>query len=184
MDSCGSYSLLRHFLSLEKSQGNYQDLNLTAQIKKIITTFFYLGYLPLIPGTFGSLVALIIYYFLKRSYYLLIPFHSLILILGFLLAGKTAKLFNRQDPPQIVIDEMNGMFICFLGLPPGQIGESPDMLILFLGFIIFRILDTLKPFPANRFHRQGGSLGIMGDDIVAAIYTNIILRFILSFLLK
>ena len=111
-------------------------------------------------------------------------FNCLILISGFLLSGKAAKLFSRPDPPQIVIDEINGMFICFLGLFPGQIGEGPDRLILILGFIIFRILDVLKPFPANRFNRLRGSLGIMGDDIVAGVYTNIILRLILSFLLK
>ena len=156
---------------------------LNAQIKKLITTFLYVGYLPLIPGTFGSLAGLFIYYFLKENFYILILFHCLILILGFLLAGETAKLFIRRDPPQIVIDEINGMFICFLGLFPGQIGESPDRLILSLGFIIFRILDAIKPYPANRFHHMRGSLGIMGDDIVAGIYTNIILRLIL-FLLK
>ena len=154
---------------------------LTVQIKKLITTFLYIGYLPLIPGTFGSLAGLLIYYFLKGNFYILILFHCLILISGFLLSGKTAKLFSHPDPPQIVIDEINGMFICFLGLLPGQIGESPDRLILSLGFIIFRILDVLKPFPANRFHRLGGSLGIMGDDIVAGVYTNIILRLILFF---
>jgi len=154
---------------------------LVAQIKKLITTFFYLGYLPLIPGTFGSVVGLFIYIFLRENLYLLILVHCLIIISGFLLTGETAKLFNRRDPPQIVIDEINGMLISFLGLSAAGAGIAADKLTLIAGFVIFRILDAIKPYPANRFHRLRGSLGIMGDDIVAGIYTNLILRLILSF---
>ena len=99
------------------------------------------------------------------------------------MAGKTAKLFKRRDPPQIVIDEINGMLIGFLGLSFGQAGILADRLILLGGFIIFRIFDALKPYPANRLHRLDGSFGIMGDDIVAGIYTNLILRVLLIFLL-
>ena len=96
------------------------------------------------------------------------------MILGFYLSGKAAKLFNRRDPPQIVIDEINGMLITFLGLPA-------DKVTLIAGFVIFRILDAVKPYPANRLHHQGGSLGIMGDDFIAGIYANFTLRLILSF---
>ena len=107
---------------------------------------------------------------------------SLTMILGFLLAGGTAKLFIRRDPPQIVIDEINGMLISFLALPLGQVAMPVDRLILIAGFVIFRILDVIKPYPANRFQRQQGSLGIMGDDIVAGIYTNLILRLVIFLL--
>jgi phosphatidylglycerophosphatase A len=155
---------------------------LIAQTKKLITTCFYLGYLPLIPGTFASVAGLYIYILFRESFYLLLLVHCLIIILGFLLSGKTAKLFNRRDPRQIVIDEINGMLIGFLGLSYGHLTSGQDRLFLLSGFIIFRIFDALKPYPANRLQRIGGSLGIMGDDIVAGIYTNIILRALLIFL--
>lgn len=176
-----------------KSQSDYQDLGLITQIKKhrlfslnylgiflskLITTCLYLGYLPLIPGTFGSVAGLFIYILLRKNLHVLLLAHFVIMILGFLLAGKVAKLFNRRDPPQIVIDEINGILISFLGLSVGQIGMSVNRSTLLTGFVIFRILDALKPFPANKFQRRRGSLGIMGDDIVAGIYTNLILRLI------
>ncbi len=148
---------------------------------KLVTTFFFIGYLPLIPGTFGSVAALLIYINLAGKPYFLIPIHFLIMILGFLLTGRAVELFNRQDPPQIVIDEINGMLISFLGLPIAQLGEPLDKLILIAGFVIFRILDVVKPYPANRFQRLRGNLGIMSDDIICGIYTNLILHLILAF---
>ena len=80
-----------------------------------------------------------------------------------------------------MIDEINGMLISFLGLSAAGAGIAADKLTLIAGFVIFRILDAIKPYPANRLQRRWGSLGIMGDDIVAGIYTNLILRLILSF---
>ena len=142
---------------------------------KLVTTFFYVGYLPLIPGTFASVVGLLLYAGLRERFNLLIPTHIVIMTLGFLFCGKAAKLFSRRDPPQVVIDEVNGIFLSFLGL-------SADRFILLAGFCIFRVFDALKPYPANRFQRRWGSIGIMGDDIIAAIYTNLLLRLILPFL--
>jgi phosphatidylglycerophosphatase A len=141
-------------------------------LTKLVTTSFFVGYLPLIPGTFGSVVGLFIYVILVENLCFLLLVNSLIIISGFLLAGKAAKLFNRRDPPQIVIDEIGGMLISFLGIPA-------DKPFLITGFIIFRILDAIKPYPANRFQRLQGSIGIMGDDIMAGIYTNLILHLIL-----
>jgi phosphatidylglycerophosphatase A len=165
---------------------------LIRQVKKLITTFFYLGYIPLAPGTFGSIAGLLIYIILRHNIYLLTAAATLTVALGFCLSGQVAKLFNRQDPQQIVIDEISGMLISFSGLPNGLQAvpagcplfsgfSGIDWPWLIAGFAIFRILDIVKPFPANRFQAQGGSLGIMGDDIVAGIYTNLILRAWLMF---
>lgn len=155
---------------------------MTAQIRKLITTFFYLGYLPLIPGTFGSLASLFIYIGIRQNPYILILVSCLIIILGFVLSGQTAAEFKRRDPPQIVIDEISGMLISFLALPACAVSGSFNRLTLILGFLFFRIFDSLKPYPANKVHRLGGSLGIMGDDIIAGIYTNLVLRAVLIFL--
>lgn len=150
-------------------------------IKKIITTFFYLGYLPLIPGTFASIAGLFIYILLREQHLFLILTHAIIIVLGFLLTGNTARLFYRSDPPQIVIDEVNGMLISFLGLSVGDLAVFVNRLILIAGFIIFRFFDVLKPYPANWLERRSGSIGIMGDDIVAGIYTNLVLRLLYIF---
>ena len=155
------------------------------KIKKLITSFFYIGYLPLMPGTFGSLAGLIIYIILRKNFTFLLCAELIIIILGFIFAGRAAKLINNPDPPQIVIDEVAGILISFTGLPLAGISNRLIYrLILPLGFIIFRIIDIVKLPPINRLHRGEGSLAIMGDDIIAGFYTHLALRFILFFMLK
>ena len=78
---------------------------------KLITSFFFIGYLPLIPGTFGSIVGLCIFIFLRHNPVILLLVGCLIMIIGFCLCGRAAKLFGRRDPPQIVVDEITGMLI-------------------------------------------------------------------------
>ena len=151
------------------------------KLKKIISSFFYIGYIPFASGTFASAAALAIYIITRNNFLLTLFIQIIILALGFILAGTSAKLFNRQDPSQIVIDEVNGMLLCFIALPQVVVGSLEDKIILGSGFVIYRIFDIFKPYPANRLQRLSGSVGIMGDDIVAAIYTNLILRILLSF---
>ena len=141
---------------------------------KLVATFFFVGYLPFAPGTFGSMAGLGLFLLLRENFNLLIGVTVLIMFLGFALSKKAARIFNRRDPGQIVIDEVAGIFLCFLGI-------STNSVILSVGFIIFRLLDLLKPYPANIFQRQDTSVGIMGDDIIAGIYTNLILRILLVF---
>ena len=83
------------------------------------------------------------------------------------------KLLNKKDPGCVVIDEVAGMLLALSFMPY-------DFRIIFLGFIIFRILDTLKPYPAARLQNMHGAVGVMGDDLVAGIYTNIVLQVILK----
>jgi len=140
---------------------------------KAISTFFFVGYLPLIPGTFGSIAGVGIFYLFNDSscqgYFI---FVFCIIILGLLTSGRAEKVFNKKDPGCIVIDEIMGMLIALSFLPL-------DPKIIILAFLIFRILDTLKPFPAGRLQNMHGAIGIMGDDLVAGVYANIILQVIL-----
>ena len=142
-------------------------------LTKAISTFFFIGYLPLIPGTFGSLAGLGVFYLLSGSsrinYFLFI---LCIIVLGLLTSGRMEKLLKRKDPGCIVIDEVMGMLIALSFLP-----AEPKIVIL--AFIMFRILDTLKPFPAARLQNLHGAVGVMGDDLVAGVYTNIVLQAIL-----
>ncbi len=141
-------------------------------IIKIITTFFYTGYLPFIPGTFGSLAAILIFYLVKNNVFAHLAVILILTILGLALAGEAEKIFNRQDPRQVVVDEVVGMLLGLLFLPY-------DIKLVVSGFFIFRLLDTLKPYPIRHLERRGGSIGIMTDDIVAGLYTNIVLQAVL-----
>lgn len=136
---------------------------------KCLSTFFYTGYLPLIPGTFGSLAGLLVYFLVRNNYYIYILTIGLLLAVGFLVSGKAERIFNKKDPSVVVIDEVCGMLICLMFVPF-------DIKYVVCGFVLFRILDTLKPFPAGRLQHLKGSLGIMIDDIIAGLYANILLQ--------
>ncbi len=138
---------------------------------ELITSFFYLGHSPFMPGTMGSLGGLILY-FIVRNNDILFAFSILSLFtLGVLFAGEAEKVYRRKDPAMIVIDEACGMLLALFFVPF-------NLYSVILGFFLFRIFDILKPPPARRLEKLTGSLGIMFDDIVAALYTNIILQII------
>ncbi len=143
------------------------------RLVNIITTFFYVGYFPFIPGTFGSLAGIGVYYLIKGSIvtYLFVVF--LLAVLGFVSAGQAERVFNAKDPKYVVIDEVVGMLLSLLFLPPY------DLKVVIMGFFVFRLMDTLKPYPIGLIERLHGGKGIMGDDIMAGIYTNIILQAVL-----
>ena len=141
---------------------------------KVTSTVFFIGYLPLVPGTFGSLFGVGLFYLLNGA--TSVTYFSFILgiiTLGLITSGQTEKLLNKKDPGCIVIDEVIGMLIALSFMPY-------DLKIVILGFLIFRILDTLKPFPIGRLQNMHGAVGVMGDDLVAGIYTNIVLQVILK----
>lgn len=140
-------------------------------IIRAISTVFYIGYLPLIPGTFGSLAGIIIFYLLKGNALTLILAACVLMVLGFIVSGAAERQEQKKDASCIVIDEVSGMLLSLLFLPY-------DIRLVVLAFLIFRILDTLKPFPAGKLQRMKGSLGVMSDDIVAGVYANIVLQVI------
>ena len=135
---------------------------------KTLSTFFYVGYLPLIPGTFASLVGVAIFYLTRGNFWPMILFTASIIILGYAVSGEAEKIFNKKDSKYIVIDEVAGMLLSLMFLPL-------DIKFVIIAFVLFRLLDILKPYPANRIQELKGSIGIMGDDIVAGLYTNLIM---------
>ena len=83
--------------------------------------------------------------------------------------GAAERHFGRTDPSQIVIDEVVGMWVTLFLNPvgwPGAVGA----------FLLFRLADIIKPFPADRLERLPGGLGVMADDAMAAVYANLVLR--------
>lgn len=137
-----------------------------------LSTFFYVGCLPFIPGTFGSIVGVFLFYLLKDSIPVYILFTSLLIILGFLITHEAEKILNKKDASCIVIDEICGMLLSLMFIPY-------DIKLIILAFFFFRIIDTLKPYPAGLVQELKGSKAVMGDDIIAGLYTNIILQAIL-----
>jgi phosphatidylglycerophosphatase A len=135
---------------------------------KTLSTFFYIGFLPLIPGTFASLIGIAIFYLIRGNFWLMTLLAASIIILGFAVSGEAERMFNKKDAKYIVIDEVAGMLLSLMFLPF-------NIKFVFIAFVLFRLLDILKPYPANRIQELKGSIGIMGDDIVAGLYTNLII---------
>jgi phosphatidylglycerophosphatase A len=137
---------------------------------KILATGFGLGYLPVCPGSFGSLVAVGIYFLLLK---LSPPFHLGIIILiffmGVWISNYAEIIWKQNDPGEVIIDEIAGYLIT-MGLLPFNLIKAA------VGFLLFRIFDILKPFPIRNIERIRGGWGIMLDDVMAGLYAALILR--------
>jgi phosphatidylglycerophosphatase A len=143
-------------------------------VKRIImalSTFFYVGYLPA-PGTSGSMAGIFLFYIIRGNTRLHLELTLFCLFLGIALSTEAEKITGKKDARFIVIDEVTGMLLSLLFLPY-------DIRLVVLAFLIFRILDILKPYPADNLQSLPGGLGVMADDIIAGIYTNIILHSVL-----
>lgn len=136
---------------------------------KLLATCCYIGYLPLMPGTWASIAALPIYYFLKGNHYLLLLLTLILLILGFWASSKFEEELKAKDPREIVIDEFSSQLLVFVFIPFSWAN-------LLLGFFLFRILDVLKIAPVRKLQHFPRGYGIMLDDIAVAIFVNLILR--------
>lgn len=139
-------------------------------LTKMIGTFFFVGELPFIPGTFGSFAGLLFYLSLGLDWGARhLAALAALLAAGFLFAGKASGYFGKKDARPVVIDEVAGIFIVFLGI-------RPQPLFFVAGFLIYRLLDIMKPFPAKQLEKIPGSAGIMLDDIICGCYANVLLR--------
>lgn len=132
-------------------------------LPRLVATLGGLGLVPVAPGTVASLIAVLAYFLL----YQISPYVPLLFLL-FLIpvavwgAGKYEASVNRQDPPEIVVDEWVGQFICFIGVEPG-LGA------LVAGFFLFRIFDIIKLPPVRRLEELPGGVGVVADDVAAGI---------------
>lgn len=138
---------------------------------RLIATVFYVGYMPVAPGSMGSFAALFLYYFIGADPVLLGVAIVLCILLGLLTAGRAEKLFGGKDSGEIIIDEFAGMLVSLYLLPP-------TMGYIVAAFLLFRFFDIVKPGPIRTVEKIGGSLGIMLDDILAGVYTNLILQIV------
>ena len=145
----------------------------------LLATGFGIGLIPVAPGTFGSILGIVLFLVLTHLNLPIFWFSLLILILYFfsyLAVQSTLNAVKRSDPGEIVIDEVLGMMLVMMTIPL-------DPKWIFLAFILFRIFDILMPWPINQVDSKlKNALGVMLDDFIAALYAGIIIMVISLFL--
>lgn len=147
-------------------------LMMNKKIESLVATVFYAGYFPVASGTIGSLLGMLLYYFVRDNAILCLVLGIVMFALGLLSSDSYEKRVKKNDPHEVVIDEFASVFIVYLFIP-----FSWDIFIV--GFFIYRLFDITKPPPIKSLEKLPGGLGIMLDDIFAAVYTNLILRLLI-----
>ncbi len=135
-------------------------------VLRTFTSVFFLGYAPVASGTFGSLPAIIVAWWSRKSSLYGLLLAVVLFVLGVAASDRVAKSLGREDPSEITVDEFVGMLIAFLWRP-----MTPLSVIVI--FVLYRLFDIFKPFPARQCESLPGGLGIMADDVVAGIYANL-----------
>lgn len=144
------------------------------QLIIFFATGIYTGYSPFAPGTAGSVVGLAIGYFCAPAWSshpaLFVAIFAVVFAVSCWIAGRAEEIFGEHDSSRIVLDEVLGMIATMFLNPlswPCLVG----------GFLLFRVFDIVKPFPASLIDRSmPGGPGVMLDDLFAGIYANIVLR--------
>jgi len=152
------------------------------------------GYLPLAPGTWGSLVGVALFVLVRGAlmklffgmsgqhklsllnvYYAVVAFELVVVfaiaLIGTWAASRTERLSARKDPGKVVVDEVVGQFIALIPVP---FLLQTAWWTAILAFVLFRFFDIVKPYPARRLESLESGLGIMADDIVAGAYAAIV----------
>jgi phosphatidylglycerophosphatase A len=142
---------------------------------RLAATLFLVGEVaPVAPATMASLLVAPFFYPLLAA-----PGFVQLLVAGVLVAiaipvSTRAERWYGHDASAIVIDEVAGMAVTFAVLPPPASGQ--EIWVLGAGFLLFRVFDVLKPFPANRAQNLPAGRGVVLDDVVAGIYANVCLQ--------
>jgi phosphatidylglycerophosphatase A len=156
------------------------------------------GYLPLAPGTYGSLLAVGFYVLLASTFssarytasfeapeFLVAAIHAVILLalmiyilVGIWAATRSVELLGNTDAPQAVVDEVIGQFIVFLFIP-----FTTSWLLIGMAFILFRLFDIWKPYPIDSLQDLPGGIGVCADDMLAGVYAGVCLSIIYALIL-
>ena len=138
---------------------------------KYFATLFGIGFIPLAPGTFGSLFAILIWYIFIDlfSIFYFIALFLFVLSVSFYLTDIYLDNYKKKDPSEVIVDEFLGQSIPLLFIVNFNIYE------VLIAFVTFRFFDIYKIYPINKIEDLKGSYGVILDDIVAGIYSLIIL---------
>jgi len=144
-------------------------------IYTILSTLLSIGYIPFMPGTFGTLAAALVYLSIPAAWLnsltgVLYVISGIIILffLGVYVSGKAEKKLGH-DVGSIIIDEFVGYFICILFLPK-------SLLMAIYTFVLFRVFDIAKPQPIRLSQKLKGGWGVMTDDVLAAVLTNLFMQ--------
>ena len=139
-------------------------------LAKVVATAFGSGYSPVAPGTAGSLVGLALFVPLAgRSLPVQLAAVAIVTVVGALAGGRVATILGLEDPGLVVVDEVAGQWVTLLALPFTPV-------IAVAGFLLFRVMDIVKPWPARDLENLPGGWGIMADDLAAGVYAHLVLR--------
>ena len=146
-------------------------MNFKQKTVMFLATGCYIGNISFAPGTFGSVLGLLLCFFLSKIDFSIAILLTLIFILcAIWIANEAEKIIDLKDPGCIVIDEIAGIILTLSGLPFNITSVT-------LGFLVFRVLDIWKPYPIRLLENKfSGGIGIVLDDVAAGILSNVILR--------
>jgi phosphatidylglycerophosphatase A len=137
----------------------------------LIATCGYLGFAPVAPGTVGSAVGVAVFYLVRASglAWAQAATIALVFVAGVWAGSIAEEQLGQTDPPPVIIDEVVGMLITLAWIPVTPLGA-------FVGFVLFRFLDVVKPWPSRQFESMHGGWGVMADDAMAAVYGQLLMR--------
>ena len=146
-------------------------------LARFLATVGYIGFAPIAPGTWGSAAGLLLLVALRWTGSASLELAAVVVLLavGIWSADVTGRAMGDEDPGPVVIDEVVGMLITLLWIPVGLTGAL-------LGFLLFRIFDIVKPFPARQCEQLPGGWGVMLDDVMAGVYGQLVMRAAVAFL--
>jgi phosphatidylglycerophosphatase A len=148
-------------------------MSLKQRLAFVFATGFGSGYSPVAPGTAGSAVGLLFVWGMSR---LDLPGQIVsvvaVTILSVVAADIVAAALGLKDPGVIVADEIAGMMVTMIAIPFTATTVA-------LGFVLFRVMDIVKPPPARQFEHFRGGIGVVADDLMAGVYAHLVLRVIL-----
>ncbi len=155
------------------------DKNKTKKLAQAIATGMYTGYCPIAPGTVATLCVGIPLFLIM--YRLPVSLYGLMCValfgIGCKVSGTMEEVSGKNDPSEVVIDEVVGYLVSVAGLTPG-------ICCVAVSFFAFRGFDIVKPWPIGNVEEQlEGGLGIMADDVIAGLYANILTRLALDLFL-
>jgi len=142
---------------------------------RILGSCFGLGLSPVMPGTVGTLGGVAIAYFMPNVTALAATAVGLA-VLGWPLAALAEKYFGKEDPQWFVLDEVAGYLFVLIGLP------YSEPWVLGAAFVAFRLFDITKPWPCRKLEELPRGMGVMADDLAAAVYAHVLVKVLTWFI--
>lgn len=150
-------------------------------MKRLLTSCFGLGFLPIAPGTWGSLPVAMIFGLLSllgASVTIISVVMAVMILAGSYVCVRFApaviELTGKKDPGEVVADEFAGQAVTFLTI--GGLSSSQSFVTAIAGFLIFRLFDIIKPWPIRKLEKLPSGWGILADDLLAGVYALVLLR--------